>query len=141
MKVVLDTIIFLVSISRKSPFHWIFEALLSGRFTLCLTNEIISEYEEIIAFHMGKELADATLKLLIELENVEKVNIYFRWNLIKDADDNKFSDCALACWANYLVTHDADLNVLKKLGFPKVPIITAAEFELALNSGADITGL
>jgi putative PIN family toxin of toxin-antitoxin system len=140
MKVVLDTNIFLVSISRKSPFHWIFEALLSGRFTLCLTNEIISEYEEIIAFHMGKELADATLKLLIELENVEKVNIYFRWNLIKDADDNKFSDCALACGANYLVTHDTDFNVLKKLGFPKVPIITAAEFELALNSGADKIG-
>jgi len=134
MKVVIDTNIFLVSISRKSPFHWIFEALSSGRFTLCLTNEIISEYGEIIAIHMGKELADATLKLLMELENVERVSIYFRWNLIKDADDNKFTDCALACGANYLVIHDTDFNVLKKLGFPKVPVITAAEFKDVLNS-------
>ena len=82
---------------------------------------------------MGKELADATLKLLMELENVERVSIYFRWNLIKDADDNKFTDCALACGANYLVTHDTDFNVLKKSGFPKVPVITAAEFKDVLN--------
>jgi predicted nucleic acid-binding protein len=82
---------------------------------------------------MGKELADATLKLLMELENVERVSIYFRWNLIKDADDNKFTDCALARGANYLVTHDTDFNVLKKLGFPKVPVITAAEFKDVLN--------
>jgi putative PIN family toxin of toxin-antitoxin system len=134
MKVVIDTNIFLVSISRKSPLHWIFEALLNRKFDLCLTNEIISEYEEIIGIHMGKEVADATLKFLMELENVERVSIYFRWNLIKDADDNKFTDCALACGANYLVTHDADFRFLKKLKFPKVAVITADEFNKILNA-------
>jgi predicted nucleic acid-binding protein len=83
---------------------------------------------------MGIEAANATLKVLMELGNVEKVDIYFRWNLIKDADDNKFTDCALACGANYLVTHDADFKVLKKLKFPKVTVITAEEFEDVLNS-------
>jgi uncharacterized protein len=134
MKVVIDTNIFLVAISRKSPFHWIFEELILGKFKLCLTNEILSEYEEIIGFHMGIDAANATLKVLMELGNVEKVDIYFRWNLIKDADDNKFTDCALACGANYLVTHDADFKVLKKLKFPKVTVITAEEFEDVLNS-------
>ncbi|MCB9352648.1 MAG: PIN domain-containing protein [Lewinellaceae bacterium] len=33
--------------------------------------------------------------------------------MIKDADDNKFLDCAIAAGAEYLVTHDKDFNILK----------------------------
>lgn len=34
MKVVIDTNILLVSISRRSPFHWIFQRLLDGGYPL-----------------------------------------------------------------------------------------------------------
>jgi predicted nucleic acid-binding protein len=55
MRAVLDTNIFLVSISRKSSYHWIFREFMAGRYTLCVSNEIVFEYEEIIAQHMGRK--------------------------------------------------------------------------------------
>lgn len=48
LRLVLDTNILLVSISSKSAYHWIFEALLADEFDLCVTHDILLEYEEII---------------------------------------------------------------------------------------------
>jgi predicted nucleic acid-binding protein len=48
-RVVLETNVLLVSISSRSKFHWIFRGLLAGRFQLLISNEILSEYEEVIS--------------------------------------------------------------------------------------------
>ena len=133
MKVVIDTNILLVSISRRSPFHWIFQRLLEGDYILCITNEILSEYAEKIEEHMGAATAEAALKAILELPNIEKTEVYYKWNLIKDADDNKFSDCAIAAGAAFLVTHDKDFNILKQVEFPKIEIIPAEEFKALLE--------
>src|SRR5690349_4647861 len=107
MKVVIDTNLFWVSISRKSSTHWIFEELLNGKFELCISSEILSEYEEITANRLGLPAASAAMELLDTLSNVIKVDVYYRWNLITaDPDDNKFTDCAIAGACNYIVTQD-----------------------------------
>ncbi|MCB9352649.1 MAG: hypothetical protein H6573_34965 [Lewinellaceae bacterium] len=77
MKVVIDTNILLVSISRRSPFHWIFQRLLDGDYILCITTDILSEYEEKIEEHMGQAAAEATLKAILELPNVKRTEVYF----------------------------------------------------------------
>lgn len=133
MKVVIDTNILLVSISRRSSFHWIFESLLEGKYTLCITTEILSEYAEVIERNMGPMASEAVLKAILELPNVEKVEIYFRWLLLKDFDDNKFSDCAIAAGATYLVTHDKGFAALHKIDFPLVHVISADEFKQLLQ--------
>src|SRR5690554_915806 len=133
MKVVLDTNVLLVSISRRSPFNWIFQQLIAGKYHLCVTTEILSEYSEIIEFHMGKEVADAVLKAMLELPNMERIEVYYKWNLIRDADDNKFSDCTVAAGADYLVTQDKDFNVLKEVEFPKIEVVSVEEFERILK--------
>lgn len=129
MRVVIDTNILLVSISRKSPYNWIFQELFAGAFTLCVSTEILNEYAEVIERHMGAPVADAVLKALLELPKLEKTEIYFRWNLLKDPDDNKFSDCAINSGANFLITHDNDFNPLSKVEFPRVHTISAAVFK------------
>ncbi|MDN3689469.1 putative toxin-antitoxin system toxin component, PIN family [Cyclobacterium jeungdonense] len=129
---VLDTNILLVSISRRSPYHWVFQKLIEGAYQLSVTTEILSEYSEIIEKHMGKKVADPVLQALLELPNVEKIEIYFRWNLIKDMDDNKFIDCAVAAGADYLVTQDKDFNILEKIEFPIIKSISIAEFKRLL---------
>ena len=48
MKIVLDTNIFWVSITRKLSSNWLFQALLESRYELCISNEMLAEYEEII---------------------------------------------------------------------------------------------
>jgi predicted nucleic acid-binding protein len=45
MKIVLDTNILLVSFSKKSSFYTIWESLLLGKYTLCVTTDILLEYE------------------------------------------------------------------------------------------------
>jgi uncharacterized protein len=56
LKVVIDTNILLVAISRRSPYYWIFGDLIKGDYTLCVTTEILLEYEEIIGKEMVKQL-------------------------------------------------------------------------------------
>ncbi|MBX2928668.1 MAG: nucleotide-binding protein, partial [Saprospiraceae bacterium] len=66
--------------------------------------------------------------------NKEWITTYFKWNLIStDPDDNKFSDCAIACNARYLVSDDKHFNVLKSLSFPRVSVLAAEEFVAILK--------
>jgi len=47
MNIVLDTNILLVAISRRSQFHAIFEAFEKEQYNLCVTTDILLEYEEV----------------------------------------------------------------------------------------------
>lgn len=131
-KVVIDTNVFLVSISSKSKYHWIFEALLNEEFFLCVTTEILDEYAEIIEQKMGYEAGETAMALIESLPNVIFTNSFFRFNLLKDPDDNKFVDCAIAANADFLLTHDSDFNILKSIEFPKVKVIDTNQFRIEL---------
>lgn len=130
----LDTNILWVSIARRSESHWIFEALIDEIYTLCVTSDILSEYEEIISQKLGENTANSVLEIIDNLTNVELITTFYRWTLIRqDPDDDKFVDCAIACNADYLVTNDKHFNLLKKLDFPKVQVINLEEFKKLMN--------
>lgn len=128
MKIVLDTNVLLVSISQRSRLHWVFDALLKGHYTLCVTTDILDEYAEIIEDHMGIFAADNTLGVLENLPNVAYITTYFKYPFLNDPDDNKFVECAIAANAQFLVTHDRDFNLLKDIPFPKVEVINTDVF-------------
>lgn len=134
MRVVLDTNVLLVSISDRSPYHWIYLGLTQGKFELCVTTEILLEYAEIIEQHMGFEVSESVQGVLDNLTNVHFINSYFRFDLIKkDKDDNKFVDCAIAANANFIVSEDKDFRVLKKIAFPKVEVLGVEKFRKKLE--------
>jgi len=133
MKIVLDTNVFLVSISSKSKLHWVFTSLLRGDYILYLTNEILSEYLEIIERHMGHEASQSAGGVLENLSNVRFINTYYRFEILKDTDDNKFVDCAIASNADFIVTHDKDFNLLREISFPKISVIDTADFKIKLK--------
>ncbi len=135
MKIVLDTNILWVSISRRSKTHWVINELIKGTFTLCVTTDILDEYEEIISQKLGSETAKSIMELSDNLPNVDYITKYYRWELIEqDHDDNKFADCAIACNANYLATNDKHFNILKRIAFPKVNVINVDEFRLVIDT-------
>lgn len=134
MKIVLDTNLLLVSISRRSETHRIFEALLEGAYELCVSTEILLEYEEIIGREMGAAFAAEVIDLLLELPNTHRVERYFEWRLLGDADDNKFADCAVAVGADYLVSEDRDFRPLARIAFPKINLLRKDEFLYLLES-------
>ncbi len=134
LKVVLDTNVFLVSVLPHFSYYWIYEKLINNKYELLLSNEILAEYEEQIAFRYGMSRTDSELEFLLLLPNVITINPYFYWNLItEDADDNKFVDCAVSGNADYIVTEDKHFKVLKKTKFPKVEILSIKEFEKLLR--------
>ena len=51
--VVVDTNCLLQIIPRHSPYRPIWDAFLSGCFDLCVSNEILDEYQEILGQQIG----------------------------------------------------------------------------------------
>jgi uncharacterized protein len=129
MKIVLDTNILLISIPRFSKYRPIFDALLNGEFELAISNEILSEYVEILSQKTTSTIANKIAELILNLPNIYKTEVYFRWNLIKqDSDDNKFVDCAIASNADFIVSNDRHFKNLKDTSFPRLELMNAAEF-------------
>jgi putative PIN family toxin of toxin-antitoxin system len=140
LKIVLDTNILLVCIAKKSDLRPIFDAFINEEYSLCVTTDILMEYEEIITLQLGKNVATNVLKLIENAPNVEWITKYYKWNLIEiDADDNKFVDCAIACNATYLVSSDKHFNVLKTITFPKVELLKADEFNEIIKDKKQLT--
>ena len=87
------------------------------------------EYEEILAQRMTREIAHNVVEAIARLHTTVYQEVYIHFGLIeKDADDNKFVDCAIAADAEYIVTNDAHFNVLKEIDWPKVVVKTIEEF-------------
>jgi putative PIN family toxin of toxin-antitoxin system len=129
-RIVLDTNVLLVSISSKSEFHWIFQKMLEEEFEVVISNEILSEYEEVISKKFSVEVASDVIRTLLLLPNIIKGEVYYRWSLLSiDKDDNKFIDCAIACNADFIVTNDDQFNLVKGVPFPPLKIMNINEFK------------
>ena len=127
--VVIDTNCLLQIIAHKSPYRPIWEAFLGGRFDLCVSNEILEEYQEILSQQITPTVAENVVLLILNQKNVQLVDPHFRMNVITvDPDDNKFVDCAFAAGADYLVSEDNHFNVLRTTPFPKLNLVTLDEF-------------
>jgi len=124
MIVVLDTNVLLVSIAPKSIYRPIINALIDGDFELVLSNDILSEYTEVIERKANATVANNIAEMLLNLDNLKKVEVYFEWKLIsKDPDDNKYVDAAVVGGADFIVTNDQHFNILNTIPFPKVNVI------------------
>jgi predicted nucleic acid-binding protein len=111
-------------------YRWVWESFRRGAFTICVSNEIIDEYEELLSRLYPPEITETTMRLLLGSRNIEKVVPYYKWNLISaDLDDNKFVDCAINAGADYIVTNDRHFNILKNIEFPPVKIIGIDAFK------------
>ena len=127
--VVIDTNCLLQIISRNSPYRPIWDAFLVGKFDLCVSNDILEEYQEILEQQITPTVADNLVLLILNKQNVKLVDPHFRMGVITaDPDDNKFVDCAFAANADYLVSEDSHFNILRNMPFPHLNLVTLDEF-------------
>jgi len=130
MKIVLDTNCLLRAVPDKSEFNCILTALQQGLYTLCCSNDILMEYEELLIRFYSRQIAEHILNFIFYSPNTLMVTPYFQWHLISaDPDDNKFVDCALNAGANYIVTSDQHFNILKSINFPLIKVINIETFK------------
>jgi len=134
VKLVLDTNIFIAIIGKKSPFRWVFDRIITGEFVLCISNDILLEYQEILERKTNQEVANNIVQFLNVHPFVIKTEIFYQFQLIhEDPDDNKFVDCAVASNA-ILVTNDKHFNVLKTIEFPKIKVLSLSAFTNEIKS-------
>lgn len=134
MRIVLDTNSLIQSIPKRSAYRVVWDSILSGENILCVSNEIIEEYVEILQQLTNKETANIIIEAIVNSPFVEYITPYYRFNLIKaDPDDNKFVDCAISANAHYIVTNDHHYDVLKGIAFPHVDVIALKDFFELIN--------
>ena len=127
--VVIDTNCLWQIISRNSPYRPIWDAFLVGKFDLCVSNDILEEYQEILEQQITPTVAENLVLLILNKQNVKLVDPHFRMGVITaDPDDNKFVDCAFAANADYLVSEDSHFNILRNMPFPHLNLVTLDEF-------------
>ena len=134
MRIVLDTNCLLASLSKRGAYFNVWRGLQEGKYTLCVSNEILDEYEEIIGQKTNSIIASNVIQTLLNAPSVELIDTFFRFNLIKDdPDDNKFVDCAIAGNATFIISNDSHFSVLREIDFPKLILKSLQEFSVMLQ--------
>lgn len=127
-KLVLDTNSLLQALPSRSSYHDLWLSFFDGRNHLCVTNEILEEYEEILQRESSIEIASIIIGRIVNNPSTLFITPHFRFNLIEaDPDDNKFVDCAVCSSAKFIVTEDKHFQILKEIDFPKIDIISLDE--------------
>ena len=133
-RIVIDTNCLVAILPSKSPYHKVWTDFLEQRLEICVSNEILMEYEEIISEKTSPTFAEAIIKTLINMPNF--IRVYPTWRfgyIVTDPDDNKFVDCAICGRSELLVSNDKHFNVLKDIDFPYVKVLQIQDFVQLLN--------
>ena len=128
-RIVLDTNCLLQILGARSKYHFLFGKFLANDYVLCVSTEILFEYEEILRRKASPVAADLFMKVIARSRNVLRKDPYFHLDLVKqDADDNKFVDCAFVCQAEFIVTDDGHFQDVAESPFPQFRILGLDEF-------------
>ena len=106
MRVVLDSnIVVSACLTPQGASATIVELALLGYFTLCISQEVLSEYREVLARpKFSRELE----RIKTVLEGIEETSAVIvprqRLTLSSDEEDNRLLECAQAAKADFLVT-------------------------------------
>ena len=108
VRIVLDTNVLIAIISKKSPFRWLFDCIVAGEVSLCVTTDILLEYREILEQKNGIEVAENVINFITVMPTTERIEVFFAFNFISiDADDRSdgpqqvcklcyFSECSIS---------------------------------------------
>ncbi len=132
-KVVVDTNIFVSSFFGGVP-RQIINLWKEGKITLCLSQEIIEEYIEVLnrlGLKDGNEIRNLT-KLFAEGYNSIFTSKTPTLNIVEDdPDDNKFIECAVALDCKVIISGDKHLKDIKR--YIDIDIFSPREFLDSFN--------
>jgi uncharacterized protein len=130
LRAIFDTNVLIAAFIAEGVCSKILRRGRSRQFSLLTCSFIIQEFQRILRRKFGatrKEIQKATLLIReavqTEVQSSEEIH-----GICRDPDDDQILACAVAAEADYLVTGDEDLLVLKE--FRKIRIIKPKNFEL-----------
>jgi putative PIN family toxin of toxin-antitoxin system len=108
-KIVIDTNVVVSSlIQRNYPYLIINDFFLEDKFQLCVSDELLTEYYEVLARPKFSKFQDFFIKAESLLADIEAKSIKFtptiKLDLISDKDDNMILELADECNADFIIT-------------------------------------
>ena len=127
-RIIVDTNIF-ISFLINNDYSKLEKIIIEHEATLLLSNELIEELITVLSRPKFKKYIsneDLNTLMLFFNEFGELVNVTSKVKLSRDANDDFLLSLAIDGKANFLITGDKDLLVLKKIN--KTKIITITDF-------------
>lgn len=127
MTVCIDTNTVLQASKHGHPLAPILDAWVEGYLAWAVSNDILLEYEEVLTRQSGAARWQQLCRImdLAELTtgNLLRVSPSFHFHIVTaDADDNIFTDCAIAAEAEWLITDGAHFAPLAGAGYKPQPV-------------------
>ena len=82
LKIVFDTNVLISILSRRLSFSNLLKSLVNKEYSLCISNEILLEYEEKINLFFDEILVAYIIELFETLPSIHKTEIYYNTNLL-----------------------------------------------------------
>lgn len=130
-KIVIDTNVLVSAlIQRGYPFHIVNELFFDNKISLCISDELLEEYYEVLYRDKFFKYQDFVTKAEQLLADIEEKSIKFqpkiKLQIISDKDDNKLLELADKCHADFLITGNTnDFTILK---YKKTKIVTPKDY-------------
>ena len=128
MKLVLDTNVYISAFLWGGKPKELLERAIEGKDQIYISRPIKEEIFEVLkrpSFNISEEILELLMSELDDMAELVTVNEKIR-KLCRDVDDNAIIECAVCAKADYLITGDNDLLVLKR--FQKTKIVRVAEY-------------
>lgn len=129
-RIIIDTNLW-VSLLLTKQFSFLDDLLENGKIQLIFSQELLDEFMEVINRpKLRRYFSDDNLELVLETieQYADFITVNSNINVCRDPKDNFLLSLAKDGLADYLITGDQDLLVIKR--FEKTEIITIAEFKI-----------
>ena len=136
MRLVLDTnVLVSANIQRSYPYYIVDRILSDDDLILCISDELFSEYVEVLNREKFARFPDFHARTQILLADIEVHSMKFtpktRVELIADGPDNRILELAETCGADYIVT--GNTNDFTMPEYKGTRIISPREFFEIIN--------
>ena len=131
MRVVYDTSVLVAMLSRRDLILKLQAAIADGRITLISSPYIVAELERVLyaKFGLTKQGAKSRARLLARVAEMVQPKDVVR--VVRDANDDPILAAAVTGQAQYIVTFDDDLLILKQ--HAGIAIVSLDEFQKLLG--------
>ncbi len=130
-KLILDTnVIVSALISNSIPTMILYELVLTQKVETCLTDEIFSEYVEVMNRGKFNKYANFKTKADVVLNKLREISIFYKTDrkieVLTDTSDNKFLELAAVSASDYLITGNTLDFQIKEFEYTR--ILTPREY-------------
>ncbi|MCF8357132.1 MAG: putative toxin-antitoxin system toxin component, PIN family [Prolixibacteraceae bacterium] len=130
-KLILDTnIIVSALISNSIPTKIVYELVLNQKVETCLSDEIFTEYIEVINREKFSKYSNFKAKADIVLNRLREISKFYiptqKIEILNDINDNKFMELAAESSADYLIT--GNILDFRITDFEDTRILTARKY-------------